>query len=61
MNGTLDDVYNYVIISAIRSNYIRAFDADELATYVCERWKIDHVKDIRAVYRAIKEAHPNLK
>jgi hypothetical protein len=57
MNGTLD----YVILSAIRSNYIRAWDVDELATYVCERWKIDHVKDIRAVYRAIKEAHPNLK
>jgi hypothetical protein len=57
MNGTLD----YVVLMDIRSNCIRAFDADELATYVCERWKIDHVKDIRAVYRAIKEAHPNLK
>jgi len=57
MNGTLD----YVVLMDIRSNCIGAYDIDDLATYVCERWKIDHVKDIRAVYRAIKEAHPNLK
>jgi hypothetical protein len=52
---------DYCVLRDIRSNCISAFNADELATYVCERWKIDDVKGIRAVYRAIKEAHPNLK
>ena len=49
---------DYCVIRDIQCNSTRENDVDDLATHVCEKWKIDHVKDIRAVYKAIKEAHP---
>jgi len=51
---------DWSVIVDIRSNRIRAYSADELATYVCEKWYIDDAQSIRQVYQAIREYQPQL-
>lgn len=51
----------FSIIVDIRSNRIDAFYADELADWVCSKWKIDDAPSIRLVYQAIKQYQPYLR
>lgn len=51
---------DWSVIVDIRSNHIRAYSADELAGYICDKWYIDDAPSIRLVYRTIKEYHPRL-
>jgi len=52
---------DWSVIVDIRSNRIRAYSADELAGWVCEKWYIDDAPSIRLVYKAIREYQPYLK
>lgn len=49
------------VMNDIRSaKYWGYYDIHDIAGYVCDKWKIDHVKEIREVYRAVKEIYPEL-
>jgi hypothetical protein len=42
------------------AKYFGYTTADEIAEYVCEKWKIDRAQDIREVYKAIQQLNnPN--
>ena len=56
-NNRLD----YSVMIDIRTAKSRGYhDIHDIAGYVCDKWKIDHVKEIREVYRAVKEIYPEL-